>query len=71
MGMYLDYYSLREKPFNVTSDPNFLYLSKRHKEALTYLIYGIKERKGFIDSPFRCPASIVRIRCLRSAGIDH
>lgn len=48
-GMYLEYYKLREKPFNVTSDPSFLYLSKRHKEAFTYLAYGIKERKGFLE----------------------
>jgi len=47
--MYLDYYGLREKPFNVTSDPNFLYLSKRHKEAFAHLVYGIKERKGFLE----------------------
>jgi len=47
--MYMEYYKLREKPFNVTSDPNFLYMSKRHKEAFTHLIYGIKERKGFIE----------------------
>ena len=47
--MYLDYYKLNEKPFNVTSDPSFLYLSKRHKEAFTHLIYGIKERKGFLE----------------------
>mgnify|MGYP001588258811 CR=1 FL=1 len=47
--MYIDYYRLREKPFNVTSDPGFLYLSKRHKEAFTHLIYGIKERKGFLE----------------------
>lgn len=47
--MYLEYYKLQEKPFNVTSDPNFLYMSKRHKEAFTYLVYGIKERKGFIE----------------------
>ena len=47
--MYLDYYGLREKPFNVTSDPSFLYLSKRHKEAFSHLIYGIKERKGFLE----------------------
>ena len=47
--MYLEYYKLREKPFNVTSDPNFLYLSKRHKEAFAYLIYGIKARKGFLE----------------------
>ena len=49
IAMYMEYYKLREKPFNVTSDPNFLYMSKRHKEAFTHLIYGIKERKGFIE----------------------
>lgn len=47
--MYLDYYKLSERPFNVTSDPAFLYLSKRHKEAFTHLIYGIKDRKGFLE----------------------
>ena len=47
--MYLEYYKLRERPFNVTSDPNFLYMSRRHKEAFTHLVYGIKERKGFIE----------------------
>lgn len=47
--MYIDYYRLNERPFNVTSDPSFLYLSKRHKEAFTHLIYGIKERKGFLE----------------------
>ena len=47
--MYLEHYKLREKPFNVTSDPCFLYLSKRHKEAFSHLIYGIKERKGFLE----------------------
>lgn len=47
--MYIDYYKLSEKPFNVTSDPGFLYLSKRHREAFTHLIYGIKERKGFLE----------------------
>ncbi len=47
--MYLGYYGLRENPFNVTSDPNFLYLSKAHKEALSYLLYGIKEKKGFLE----------------------
>jgi general secretion pathway protein A len=47
--MYLEYYRLTEKPFNVTSDPNFLYMSRRHREALTHLAYGIKERKGFLE----------------------
>jgi len=47
--MYLDFYGLKENPFNVTSDPSFLYLSKEHKEALSHLLYGIKERKGFLE----------------------
>jgi general secretion pathway protein A len=47
--MYLDYYGLKENPFNVTSDPNFLYLSATHKEALDHLLYGINHRKGFIE----------------------
>ena len=47
--MYLKYYGLRENPFNVTSDPHFLYLSKAHKDALAHLVYGINERKGFLE----------------------
>jgi len=47
--MYYDYYGLKENPFNVTSDPSFLYLSKAHKDAITYLLYGIKQKKGFLE----------------------
>lgn len=47
--MYLEFLGLREKPFSVTSDPAFLYFSKRHREALSHMIYGIRERKGFIE----------------------
>ena len=47
--MYLNYYSLKEKPFNVTADPNFLYLSKKHKEAISHMQYGIQERMGFLE----------------------
>jgi len=47
--MYKDFYGFREVPFNVTSDPNFLYLSGTHKEALNHLCYGIEQRKGFIE----------------------
>lgn len=47
--MYLEFYGLREKPFNVTPDPSFLFLSKKHKEAFNYLLYGINERKGFLE----------------------
>lgn len=47
--MYKKFYNLKEKPFNITSDPSFLFLSKRHKEAFSHLIYGIEDRKGFLE----------------------
>lgn len=47
--MYTKFFGLREKPFNVTPDPHFLFYSKKHKEAFSYLIYGIQERKGFLE----------------------
>jgi general secretion pathway protein A len=46
--MYLSFYNLKETPFNVTSDPSFLYLSPTHAEALDHLRYGIDQRKGFL-----------------------
>ncbi len=45
--MYLDFFKLNEKPFNVTPDPHFLYMSPSHQEAFANLLYGIRERKGF------------------------
>jgi general secretion pathway protein A len=47
--MYLSFYNLKEKPFSVTADPNFLYLSKKHKEAISHMQYGIQERMGFLE----------------------
>jgi len=46
--MYLDYYSFREKPFNLTPDPRFIFLSRSHREAFAHLLYGINNRAGFI-----------------------
>ncbi len=46
--MYLRFYGLREKPFNPTPDPRFLFLTAAHREALAQLEYGVKERRGFI-----------------------
>ncbi|MBU1888312.1 MAG: XrtA-associated ATPase [Candidatus Omnitrophica bacterium] len=47
--MYLEFYGLKEKPFSVTSDPNFLYLSRKHREAISHMQYGIEERMGFME----------------------
>ena len=49
MAIYKDFYGLKEAPFNVTSDPNFLYLSHHHQEAYSHLSYGLQERKGFLQ----------------------
>ncbi|MFH1858017.1 MAG: AAA family ATPase [Candidatus Omnitrophota bacterium] len=49
MAIYQKFYVLREAPFNVTSDPSFLYFSRHHKEAFSHFLYGIKERKGFLQ----------------------
>jgi general secretion pathway protein A len=46
--MYLDFFGLREKPFNATPDPRFLFLTPGHREALAQLLYGVRESKGFI-----------------------
>jgi general secretion pathway protein A len=46
--MYLSFYGLKKEPFHTTPDPNFLYLSPSHKEAMGTIIYGIEKRKGFI-----------------------
>ena len=47
--MYESFFALSQKPFSITANPSFLFLSERHKEALAHLIYGIKERVGFIE----------------------
>ncbi|SMC26768.1 general secretion pathway protein A [Desulfacinum hydrothermale DSM 13146] len=46
--MYLDFFGLRAEPFHITPDPDFLYLSPSHKEALAAIVYGVEQRKGFI-----------------------
>ena len=46
--MYLKFYGLREAPFSPTPDPKFLFQSTRHREALAQLLYGVREKKGFI-----------------------
>ena len=47
--MYLDYYGLTEPPFDITPNPRFLFYSAKHREAFNHLLYGIRERKGFVQ----------------------
>jgi type II secretory pathway predicted ATPase ExeA len=46
--MYLNFYGLNEKPFNLTPDTKFLYLSENHQDALNNLVYGIREEEWFM-----------------------
>ncbi|MED5261335.1 MAG: AAA family ATPase [Myxococcota bacterium] len=46
--MYTDFFGLREKPFALSPDPRYLFLSGSHREALAHLLYGIEEGEGFI-----------------------
>jgi general secretion pathway protein A len=46
--MYLNFYRLNSKPFQITTDPRFLWLGEKHAEALATLKYGILEDKGFL-----------------------
>jgi general secretion pathway protein A len=47
--MYLSFFGLNEKPFAITPDPRYLFLSERHAEALAHLLYGITEAGGFVQ----------------------
>jgi general secretion pathway protein A len=47
--MYAPFFGLNEKPFSITPDPRYLFLSERHAEALAHLVYGINEAGGFIQ----------------------
>lgn len=47
--MYTAFFGLNEKPFSITPNPRYLYMSERHTEALAHLIYGIKDSGGFIQ----------------------
>lgn len=47
--MYNGFFGFRESPFSMTPDPQFIYFSKKHLEAFASLIYGIEQRKGFLE----------------------
>jgi general secretion pathway protein A len=47
--VYLEFYGLRLSPFDITPNPRFLFHSTKHREAFNHLLYGIRERKGFVQ----------------------
>jgi type II secretory pathway predicted ATPase ExeA len=46
--MYLNFYKIDQKPFELSADPSFLWMSEKHKEGLAVLTYGLQDKKGFI-----------------------
>ncbi len=46
--MYKSYYGFKEKPFNMTPDPDYLFMSRGHSDTYTHLEYAIVENKGFV-----------------------
>ena len=46
--MYLSFYKLKHKPFQISTDPRFLWLGEKHEEALATLKYGVLDNKGFL-----------------------
>lgn len=47
--VYLEFYGLTQAPFDITPNPRFLFHSSKHREAFNHLLYGIRERKGFVQ----------------------
>ena len=47
--MYTSFFGLNEKPFSITPDPRYLFMSERHSEALAHLIYGVTDIGGFLQ----------------------
>lgn len=47
--MYLDFYGLTDKPFSITPNPRFVFLSTHHREVFAHLLFGIRRHAGFIE----------------------
>jgi general secretion pathway protein A len=47
--MYCDHFGFREKPFTITPNPRFIFISKNHREAFAHLLYGIDNHAGFVE----------------------
>jgi len=47
--VYLEYFGLTEAPFDITPNPRFMFYSAKHREAFNHLLFGIRERKGFVQ----------------------
>jgi general secretion pathway protein A len=71
--VYLEYYGLREPPFDLAPNPRFLYYSPRHREAFNHLLYGLRERKGFVQltGEVGCGKTTLCRALLRELGAEY
>src|SRR6201994_2795979 len=70
--MYKAYFGLKENPFNLSPDPEFLYRSPQHEEALANLVYGVRSRKGFIVITGEVgTGKTTMLECLRDHLLAH
>jgi len=71
--VYLEFYGLKEPPFELTPNPRFLYFSPRHREAYNHLVFGLRERKGFVQltGEVGCGKTTICRALLRELGEDY
>jgi general secretion pathway protein A len=71
--MYTQYWGLQKKPFDNTPDPEFLYRSSQHEEALARLLYAVQERKGLavLTGVFGCGKTVLGQELLRELSEDR
>jgi putative secretion ATPase (PEP-CTERM system associated) len=69
--MYERFYHLRERPFSLSPDPDYLYPSRVHKEALSYLRYGIEGYAGFIVITGEIGSGKTTLLQTALRGLDH
>ncbi len=70
--MYKEYFGLKEEPFSIAPDPQFLYMSEKHREALAHLIYGMKADSGFVLLTGEVGTGKTTVcRCLLNQIPDH
>ena len=69
--MYERFYNLRERPFALSPDPDYLYPSRVHQEALSYLRYGIESHAGFVVITGEIGSGKTTLLQTTLRGLDH
>jgi putative secretion ATPase (PEP-CTERM system associated) len=69
--MYERFYNLRERPFSLSPDPDYLYPSRVHREALSYLRYGVEGHAGFIVITGEIGSGKTTLLQTALRGLDH